>query len=623
MKNRKLLIGTIVGVVVGATISTTLAVCKYSLVGRFTEGTYVAGENLSFLNFKDAETLLSKKSENYLNTPIKIDILGKEKEIKPRDLGVKISIDETLKTLHVIDLNKTRLWEVFGFGNGENKNLELLASIDYDKLFSTLENEFKLSEISPKAANAFINANGDFEVTEGKDGVSIDKAALLKELKTSAKKLKSAPIKIATLNQHPDVTKEDLLAQKDKIITELNQVTTLVDPVYTGTWAVRLKKHPDWVSFGLDQDFSLTPFINNSKKISLQINQQKLDQFIDENISKWLDRPSKDVNIYTDEKGKVIIDGQGSDGKKVQREQLKRAMELAVENGIDKVPVPTISLTPKINIADDLKSKGITERLAVGHTSYYGSPANRVVNVKVGASKFNGTLVAPDEVFSFDTRLGPVDDTTGFKKELVIKPEGTIPEFGGGICQVSTTMYRTALFAGLPIVERNQHTYAVSYYSQILGHGLDATIYLGGPDLKFKNDTGHYVLMQTYTEGDYELYIVFYGTADGRRVEMEGPYLSNHINPPPTEYVPTPSLPAGATRDLEHSHPGFTAIWYRHLFDKDGKETKEPIETNYKAMPEKIAVGAAAAPAAALSPAAGSPAKAASAKAPPAKTPKK
>lgn len=604
MKNRKLLIGIIVGVVVGTTISTTLAVYKYSMVGRFTAGTYVANENISFLSFSEAESLLSKKGADYLKTPIEIEVLGKIKPIKPEDLGVKISVSETLKTLKTVSLEDTRLWEVFGFGAGENKELEVLASIDYDKLFSTLEKDFKLSEISAKSANAFINKNGDFEIIEGKQGTAIDKGALLKEVKGSAKKLKTSKIKIETFSEKPSIGKEELLAMKDKITEQLKQTTTLVDPVYTGTWKVRLKDHPEWVSFAAKSETKI-PFVKaplsldlleaiGTKKIYIQVDQQKLNQFVDANISKWLDRPSQDVNIYTDEKGKVVIEGQGSDGKAVRREQLKKALELAVENRVERIPVPTISTTPKINIADDLKEKGITERLAVGHTSFYGSPTNRVINVKVGASKFNGTLLAPGEVFSFDTAIGAVDETTGFKKELVIKPEGTVPEYGGGVCQVSTTMYRTALFAGLPIVERNQHTYAVSYYSQVLGHGLDATIYIGGPDLRFTNDTGHHLLMQTYVEGDYEMYIVFYGTQDGRRVAMEGPYISKHIGPPPTERVSTPRLPEGQTLLLENAHPGFTAIWYRHLFDKNGKELKEPIETHYKAMPQKIAVGAPA-----------------------------
>jgi vancomycin resistance protein YoaR len=110
-------------------------------------------------------------------------------------------------------------------------------------------------------------------------------------------------------------------------------------------------------------------------------------------------------------------------------------------------------------------------------------------------------LLLPGEIFSFNSHLGPVDGAHGFLKELVIKPEGTLPEFGGGLCQVSTTAYRGALYAGLPIVERSPHSYAVGYYSQIGGHGIDATIYPGAHDLRFKNDTPGSLLLQAYTEG--------------------------------------------------------------------------------------------------------------------------
>jgi vancomycin resistance protein YoaR len=148
-------------------------------------------------------------------------------------------------------------------------------------------------------------------------------------------------------------------------------------------------------------------------------------------------------------------------------------------------------------------------------------------------------IIQPGQEFSFNTTLGIVDGSTGYRKELVIKPEGTLPEFGGGLCQVSTTMYRAILFAGLPVTDRAPHSYAVSYYSQVLGHGLDATIYLGGQDLKFTNDTGYPILVHTYTVDDYELYFDFYGTADGRSVELEGPKIYGHTKSGPTEYIET------------------------------------------------------------------------------------
>ena len=152
-------------------------------------------------------------------------------------------------------------------------------------------------------------------------------------------------------------------------------------------------------------------------------------------------------------------------------------------------------------------------------------------------------------------------------------------------------MYRAALLSGLPIVERNEHSYAVSYYSQILGHGLDATIYLGGSDLRFENNTENHILIQTYVENDYELYIVFYGTDDGRKTELEGPFLSNYHRPGPTMYIDTSSLYVGETKQVEKPHTGFKAIWYRHLELADGSKLTEEIETNYQAVPAKIWVG--------------------------------
>ncbi|MFA6992801.1 MAG: VanW family protein, partial [Candidatus Gracilibacteria bacterium] len=277
----------------------------------------------------------------------------------------------------------------------------------------------------------------------------------------------------------------------------------------------------------------------------------------------------------------------------IQRTLLKEAIELAIENKIRNVTIPIVTIAPKITPDTEALKMGIKDRLSVGHTSFYGSPANRVHNIKTGTDKFNGTLIAPGEIFSFNKTLGSVTAANGYKMELVIKPEGTIPEFGGGLCQVSTTTFRAALFAGLSIEERHQHTYAVTYYSQILGHGLDATIYEGGADLKFKNNTNGYILIQSYVDKDYELYFVLYGTEDGRQVTMEGPYISNSRGAGPTEYIETTELKKGESKQKERAHAGFDALWYRYLTMPNGDATKEEIFSRYKAVPAKVLTGTA------------------------------
>lgn len=180
--------------------------------------------------------------------------------------------------------------------------------------------------------------------------------------------------------------------------------------------------------------------------------------------------------------------------------------------------VPVVIAKPQKNLGDT-NSLGITELVAIGESNFVGSPRNRVHNISVGASKFNGIIVAPGEEFSFNKHLGDVDAENGFLPELVIKSGGLIPEFGGGLCQVSSTTFRAAMNAGLPITARRNHSFAVQYYAP---QGTDATIYPGAVDFKFVNNLSSHVLMRTRIE-NAKLYFEFYGTKDMRKVAFDGP----------------------------------------------------------------------------------------------------
>lgn len=167
-----------------------------------------------------------------------------------------------------------------------------------------------------------------------------------------------------------------------------------------------------------------------------------------------------------------------------------------------------------------LNNLGINTLIARGTSNFKGSPNNRRHNIAVGIEKEKGVLVAPGAEFSFNDNLGPVDGDHGFLPELVIKGHDTIPEFGGGLCQVSTTAFRAAMQAGVPITQRRNHAYAVSYYSP---QGTDATIYPGSIDLKFVNDTPGYILIWPYEKDSNTLVFDFYGTQDDRQVTIDKP----------------------------------------------------------------------------------------------------
>ncbi len=593
--NKKNIITSVgIGVLIGVILASGVAVAKISLHGKFPAGTEVGGVDISHKAPAEAVEILGKKKEEYLKTPIRIKILEEKKEILPEELGMEILTEETIATIRESDARNFGLINIIMNSASGAKKHEPVVVVNFEKMKQTLEENFEIGEIAPKQATFFFDDTRRLAIKEEEKGVELNKAELARTIRERGKEFSSEEIEVEAKEVYPEITAEKLEKQREKIEQALNQRTTLIDPVYRDNWYLRLIDNIDWVEF---EPAKLTelPILQTQEeqtKVEIRIKQEKLDEYIDAHISRWLDREAEDVNIYRDEDGKIIIEGTGSDGKRIDRKMMKEALELAVQNGITEITVPVLHINPEITVDEELTELGIKERLGVGHSSYYGSPWNRVHNIKVSAERFNGQLIAPDEVFSFNQDLGPVNAATGHRKELVIKPEGTIPEYGGGICQTSTTLFRAILLSGLEVVERHPHSYAVTYYSQVMGHGMDATVYLGGPDLKFKNDTENHVLIQAYVKDNYELYMVFYGTDDGRSVEMKGPFLGNYRNPGPTVYQETNTLPPGHTKQVEKNHVGFRADWKRIITRADGTKTEEDILTNYRAIPARILVGA-------------------------------
>lgn len=210
----------------------------------------------------------------------------------------------------------------------------------------------------------------------------------------------------------------------------------------------------------------------------------------------------------------------------------------ALEENKTAAEMSVNQILPQKNLGDT-NNLGIKELVAEGISGFKGSPNNRRFNIAVGIEKMKGVLIAPGDTFSFNDNLGPVDGENGFLPELVIKGNNTIPEFGGGLCQVSTTTFRAAMNAGLPILERRNHAYAVQYYSP---QGTDATIYPGSVDLKFRNDTPGTILIWPYEKDKNTLVFDFYGTKDSRQVTLDKPVI--------TDRQPDGSMKASWTRHV-------------------------------------------------------------------------
>ena len=301
-------------------------------------------------------------------------------------------------------------------------------------------------------------------------------------------------------------------------------------------------------------------------------------------------REKQDVTIKQDADGKIVFDGFAMSGQDVDFDKSFYLIQKAFSTNQPDVRLPLNVIQPNVNVESaELKSKGIVALLGTGETDFTGSPRNRRINISVGLSSFNGKMVEPNAESGAGAILGRVDGTTGYLQELVIKGDKTVPEYGGGLCQVSTTIYRSLLFAGLPILERRNHSYAVSYYDP---QGLDATIYPPNPDLKFKNDTSANILLQTTIVGD-KAYSNVYGTPVNRHVDLIGPYYYDYRGAPPARTEYTDKLPVGEVQKLGAAHPGFKASWYRRISYDDGSkpDVLEHIFSSYEARPLYTLIG--------------------------------
>jgi vancomycin resistance protein YoaR len=241
-------------------------------------------------------------------------------------------------------------------------------------------------------------------------------------------------------------------------------------------------------------------------------------QWLNATLGQSIDVPASEPDMEI-ENGRVVKFTPPQTGRTLNLYQTTLSVIQSLEAGETTAQLTIDTAQPATQLGD-LNNLGIKELISRGQSNFGNSPANRKHNIAIGVDKMKGVIIAPGDTFSFNKYLGPVEAAEGFLPELVIKATGTVPEFGGGLCQVSSTTFRAAMQAGLPITERRNHSYAVSYYAP---QGTDATIYPGVQDLKFVNDTPGSILIWPYFGPGTTLFFDFYGTKDSRQVILDNP----------------------------------------------------------------------------------------------------
>lgn len=457
--------------------------------------------------------------------------------------------------------------------------------LNEDVLRSLIKQQLQALEKPAQNARPEIKCSGSncqISILPEQSGVVFDYDSALKELKSNLSKLENQPIKIKQISEQPEIKQSDLGYSQGLIDNILDSSST--EFIYKDNkWTISKK--------------TITPMLEFQRvngKIVAGINQERFFDWFKLNISSVIDRPAKNAALEIKD-GKLNRLSTHQSGLEADKDRAYNDFNNKVNNNsfIDNKITITVNETMPEVVTEDVNDLGIKEIIGTGQSSFAGSPTNRRKNIKNGASKLHGLLIKPDEEFSLVKNLLPVDKENGYWPELVIKGNKTMPEYGGGLCQIGTTIFRAALASGLPILERQNHSYNVTYYLEGGLPGVDATIYDPKPDMRFKNDTGHYILIQSRIEGD-KLYFDFWGTKDGRIATRTKPKVWGWKDPEPTKIIESTDLKPGEKKCTETSHKGVSASFNYIVTSANGQTATTTFTSYYKPWQAVCLVGVTA-----------------------------
>jgi vancomycin resistance protein YoaR len=286
--------------------------------------------------------------------------------------------------------------------------------------------------------------------------------------------------------------------------------------------------------------------------------------------------------IFNDDTGELDLNKSAVTGRELDLSETLEHIQDDLISGEHEVSLVFRQLEPEISDDATAEELGISAPVSVVSSYFSGSGSARAHNVSTASAAFHGLLVAPGETLSMAEVLGDISLDTGYAEALIIFGDRTIKGVGGGVCQVSTTLFRAAFFGGYPLVERHPHAYRVRYSelgSGSPGPGFDATVFVPIVDFKFTNDRASWLLLETYISGS-QLIWKFYSSPDARDVQSSSQEL-NHENAPEALYKENPDLPKGKIKQVDWAADGLDVIVTRTV-TLDGEVLYEDIiETHY------------------------------------------
>ena len=560
-------------------------------------GVSVGQVDLSRMSREEAETAVFLAYPYLKETNITFSDTrsGQQWDLTPAELGLTLDTAATVKAA----------FEVGRHGNWLGRLQATFASWYYGRslnpIFILDEGALNVrltqlaAEVEQPPANANLETiNGSFAYTAGQMGQRLDIPALQSTLLSALTDSRPAHIELPLLNVAPPIADDPETAVRiQQTISGGSMTFYLQEPL---------------------ADTDLKPVTLAAEEIQRWVRAEVREQadgtlsynvFLDETaVRQWLTpiadqlyREPVNARYYFDDNTReLVLIAPHVNGRELDIEATIAQLKLQIGTPNRSIPFIMKEIVPTANSSATAEELSITELISERTTWFYGSSDARKRNISRSAANFYGIVIAPGEEFSFNKYLGTISEDDGYEEGLIIFGGQTIKGVGGGVCQVSTTVFQTVFYAGFPVTERWQHGYMLGYYNDGEGPGMDATVYSPIVDFKFVNNTPYHLLIENYyNEVEESLTFKFYSTSMGRTVEKSGPVFENIVPAPSSAddvWTFDPELEPGTVNQIDWATEGAKVTVGRTVYNANGEVIiQEDFVSNYIPWPNGYMYG--------------------------------
>ena len=572
-------------VLFGFTLIMLLIGFNLAYQGKIFPGISMAGIDLSGMTLDQAILTIQKQIAYADNGEI---VLQDGKQIwrfHPSELGFQIDAQRSAIAAYNLGRQGGLINRFRAIGRAIRKDGYISPLMIYDERIAQAVLVNIAQQINTPMMEATLKINGkQVEAVPGKVGRTLDIQASLQSIQSQILTLTDGIVPLVVQEQSPDIL--DASQQAEIARSILSSPLILQIPERSDS------DPPDWQIQPEElARMVVIQRVNEGDKATYQVRLRSASlESLLQKIAKQIDRQPQNARfIFNDDTRQLELIQPALVGRTLDVTTTLQTIQEQLLQGKHTIPLVIKTAQPAIGNDASAEKLGIRELVSKYTSYFYGSSAARIQNIQTAAARFHGVLVAPGETFSMASVLGDVSLDNGYAEALIIYGDRTIKGVGGGVCQVSTTLFRTAFFGGYPIVERHPHAYRVTYYEQTRTGaidpqlaGLDATVFVPVVDFKFTNDTPYWLLMETYINiAARTLTWKFYSTSDGRTVEWQTSGLQNIVEPGDPIVQENPDLAENEFRQVDWAAEGADVTITRTVYKNGTIYFEDQFITHY------------------------------------------